>query len=1019
MNPDHFAEIGARTIGLHPDLEVVKPPELPPILLAATHSDPAAAFSPLPKMRTAEQLAHEVADTRSRFEPFLKDLAPKLENERLITSLTEFDWRMETAEDLADARLAIDGGGIWQRINVPHFGGPIGKARAYYRTTFEVTQEMVAKGALVVRFEGVDYRTAVFVNGHLVGTHEGFFAPFEVECRDHVREGANSLVVRVDNDAAYMGNSFWGQDEEGDKLFAATNLGWDDPQSGWHHCPPGFGIYRSVTVEARASLHISDIFVRPRVDESAAEAWIEISSSERTGSGVILEVSVHGQNFPLTVVDSLRFLPSAHIVPGLGDLEKPDDDQDVALIIGPGPNLIKIPLSIPEPRLWDLDTPWLYQIQVRLLDTEGAFLDAAARQFGMRTFTQDVENEPRGRFYLNGREIRLRGANTMGFEQQDVFTGDIEQLIEDLLLVRAGNLNFLRLTQRPVEREVYDFADRLGVMTQTDLPLFGCLRYTKFAEAIRQAEEMERIVRSHPCNVLVSFINEPFPNAHGKPHRHLNRVDLQAFFESAERAIRVLNPDRVVKHVDGDYDPPGSTLPDNHCYAGWYNGHGVPLGELHRGHWLPVHDGWSYACGEFGSEGLDDADLMRRRYPSEWLPRDGADWSPSAIPGAQTGDFHYLWFDTRRTLEDWVAASQKHQAWATRLLAERFRRDNRMVSFAIHLFIDAFPSSWMKAILDCERNPKPAFFAYREALEPLTVNIRTDRWKFASGEGMPFEFWVFNDTALETGDLTLRWQIERDGDVLFAQQTTAAVAPVSSTFQGFFTPIAPDVVQRTTYTVRLALADESTLIADTEIEIEVFPPIAADDELAVRVLGDTGTAARLADEVGAGLDPHARVVLVDDFDAYARDRTVLDDAAAAGARIVFLNLSAGEYHIGEDSVRIEALPMQPRQFVSRATGHPMIAGFQEEDFKFWFDPASDCVTPLLRTSIDAAGWDPVVITGRGEWMGRHWAPVPAVAERKVGVGAYVVCQLDLVGRTTHNPTAARFALRMLGRRADA
>ena len=31
-------------------------------------------------------------------------------------------------------------------------------------------------------------------------------------------------------------------------------------------------------------------------------------------------------------------------------------------------------------------------------------------------------------------------------------------------------------------------------MTQTDLPLFGCLRYNKFAEALRQVEEMERLL---------------------------------------------------------------------------------------------------------------------------------------------------------------------------------------------------------------------------------------------------------------------------------------------------------------------------------------------------------------------------------------------------------------------------------------------------------------------------------------------------------------------------------------------
>ncbi len=428
------------------------------------------------------------------------------------------------------------------------------------------------------------------------------------------------LLVKVENDAIYMGNQAWGQAEEGDKLYAATNLGWDDPELGWCHCPPGFGIYQEVFIEARAPMHISDLWVRPLPDAGRAEAWIEVWNKDRGNRPASVEISVFGQNFRQTVIRRLRHTPGARIIPGVGDLQKPTDNQEVTLTMGAGANLIKVPLAIPHPRRWDLETPWLYQIQVRLLDGAGTLLDTAKRQFGMRTFRQDIDREPRGRMFLNGREIRLRGANTMGFEQQDVFRKDFRQLEEDILLAKICNMNFLRLTQRPVQPEVYDYCDRLGLMTQSDLPLFGCLRFNKFAEAVRQAGEMERLVRGHACNIMISYINEPFPNASGKPHRHLTRPDLQAFFEAADRAVRVLNPDRVIKHVDGDYDPPGDTLPDNHCYCGWYNGHGLELGRLHRGYWVPVKRGWLYGCGEFGVEGLDPADLMRRRYPREWLP---------------------------------------------------------------------------------------------------------------------------------------------------------------------------------------------------------------------------------------------------------------------------------------------------------------------------------------------------------------------------------------------------------------
>jgi len=226
---------------------------------------------------------------------------------------------------------------------------------------------------------------------------------------------------------------------------------------------------------------------------------------------------------------------------------------------------------------------------------------------------------------------------------------------------------------------------------------------------------MERLVRGHACNIMISYINEPFPNASGKPHRHLTRPDLEAFFRAADGAVRTLNPDRVIKHIEGDYDPPSETLPDNHCYCGWYNGHGLELGKLHRGYWMPVNRDWLYACGEFGAEG-SIRDLMRRRYPREWLP--GAMNHPGhwCHPGAQTGNFHYMWFDTQRSLEEWVGRVNA-TSMATRLLPSGFAVTTEWPASQFICLLMPF-RQLMKTIMDCERRPKPAYFAYRDALEP-------------------------------------------------------------------------------------------------------------------------------------------------------------------------------------------------------------------------------------------------------------------------------------------------------------
>ena len=76
---------------------------------------------------------------------------------------------------------------------------------------------------------------------------------------------------------------------------------------------------------------------------------------------------------------------------------------------------------------------------------------------------------------------------------------------------------------------------------------FPVATYT--SRSIRQAEEMERIIRCHPCNVIVSYINEAFPNANNRPHRHVTHDELHEWFAAADRAIRLYNPDRVIKRI--------------------------------------------------------------------------------------------------------------------------------------------------------------------------------------------------------------------------------------------------------------------------------------------------------------------------------------------------------------------------------------------------------------------------------------------------------------------------------------
>ncbi len=938
MANDVFANIAADGIGGRKELlydpSPVKIRERACKLRASMGMTPVATEK---KMDTREELYAALGRERAKYAPYLENKAPKIE------CMTE---RIEITDFVLDGE---------EKITLPHYGGPQGVARKVYESTF--TLDKIDEGrAYYICFGGVDYYATVYVNGECVGKHEGFFSPFEFDIGFAVKAGENTLRVVVENDCIYGGNAFASvKSLEGDKLYAATGLGWDDPLIGWHHCPPGMGIYNKVGVEIRSRIHIYDIFVRPLVSESKAEIWAEIQNADHNKTELSFNISLYGQNFDGAVFENMSYTPLTVRTVGRGDSLTEAQVKDslgsgIPMPAQFGINVYKFTVDIPDAKIWDLDTPYLYQLQLELV-VGGSTVDRKKSTFGMRTFTEDNESSPKGMFYLNGRKIRLRGANTMGFEQQDVLRGDFEQLIDDILLAKLCNMNFLRLTQRPVQDEIYRYCDMLGLMTQSDLPLFGCMRRNKFAEGVRQAEEMERMVRNHPCNTVVSYINEPFPNAKNEPHRHLTRDELATFFTSCDHVVLLNNPDRVIKHIDGDYDPPCESLPDNHCYPMWYNGHGIDIGRLHRGYWLSIKPGWYCGCGEFGAEGLDFPDVMRECYPKDWLTEP---FFPGNIVNAQTGNFYHFFYDKQDTMEDWVKESHAHQAFATSIMTEAFRRNNLMITFAIHLFIDAWPSGWMKTIMDCRRNPKPAFFAYRNALEPVLVSLRTDRFTYYAGEKVKIEAHICNDTQLSGKDFKMVYELyDESGALVMNGSSPAKINVCEAAYSSSAVFAAPQVSDRERYTLKAILVDASGKeITHNTQGIEVFAPVSYEKNDAVELI---------------------------------------------------TMLAPGEYEIAGERVKVKECGMLPLHFASRKSGHPAVSELRPKDVSYFYNKKEDMITPLLYATFTAEGFTPILISGNTDENG-DWGETLAAAEKVYNGKRYIICQVDL---REENPIAQR------------
>jgi hypothetical protein len=985
------------------------PPSLPTIELESGRSNPSVDFPQRHSMQTREEFRARLAELRKQYEPFLADYTPTAPVTRARIELDTFQFRMEEPEDLRDISRVWRGEGSWQSVRLPHYRGPVGWWAGYYRKVLEIPASVLNHEAIVLRFGAVDYKCQVYLNGRMVTTHEGLFAPFEVDITPYLRPGSeNVLVIRIQNEAIMLTYEIWsGLKIDGDKIAASVGPGWDDPVLGWHECPPGAGIWQKVYLEGRPKLAVTGLFVRPDLAGKAVEVRVEVAHRDNTNRDVDLTLSIYPKNFHGPALENVPVK---------------------AAPAGPGSTEYRTTVYLGDFRGWEPESPYLYTLRATLRPKDAGPVDVAEDHFGMREFRMDDSSGVKGTLYLNGEPIILRGANTMGNFEVPVMKGDEQQLIEDILIAKLAHMNFFRLTQTPVQPEVYDMCDHFGMMVQTDLPLFGQLRRGQLEEAIREAGEMEKLVRNHASNIMISYINEPTTiEKDNLAHRDLTRPELELFFEAASSVVHVHNPDRVIKPVDGDFDPPEPGLPDYHIYCAWYGSQGVPIGKFIRGYWMASKPGWKLASGEYGLEGLEDAETMFKHYPKDWLPAFlEAPWNPGKLPFAQTWALHGSWYDTQETLGEWIAASQAHQAWGIGTMTRAFRRQaDRIVSTAMFFLIDAWPDGWQKSLVDVDRHPKPAYFEFREALTPLMVDIRTDRLRYYAGEKLQLEFWVCNDRRADFSSGELVWEVLQGGHRIFAQSGLASIPSFGAAFQGFFHYHVPEVTHRERLTIRVGLKDPSgQLIHDSKMEVEVFPALdkAKNGGVEVAIVGPpNGRGWKLAQTLG--LRPHlfsptrelARLAFVDDVDAFEMVRSGLRGFAEHGGTAVFLEQAAGTvWRLGEADIVVKK--MTGREFVSRKTGHPLVASFQPSDFSYWYDAEKDYIEYVANDYLEGPGLAPILQTVVAvKPVDPDPKRKPVSAELRVGRGSLVVSQLKATERVSYEPVAAVYYQALIDR----
>lgn len=450
----------------------------------------------------------------------------------------------------------------WQSVDLPHTwnavdghdgNGSYDRGCYWYAKRFTTPKQPLKGGRVYVEVPAAGQQATVYVNGRQVTYHEGGYSAFRADITELCREDQeNLLVIACSNeykDSVYP--------QSADFTFYG-------------------GLYRGVNLISVPDTHFELMYF------GGPGVMITPKPCPDTG-GAVFEIKswvVHpDENFTVSyVIKDAKGNEAAAA-------SRPADDPAVTLYI-------------PDVRLWEMGSPYLYTVEATLVRRNEIY-DQVSLQTGVRSFSCDPDKG----FIMNGKEIPLRGVSR---HQDLLYKGNAltrEDHFRDAKMIKELGANSVRLAHYQHSQDFYDACDEMGMTVWAEIPFISVFNKDPEAHQNCISQLKELIIQNyhHPSicfwgisnEILIGGISEKLV----ENHRELNAL------------AKELDPTRLttIAHVSmTPVESPMHHITDvisyNH-YFGWYGGHtednGPWFDDFHR-----RHPELCVGVSEYGCEGI-------------------------------------------------------------------------------------------------------------------------------------------------------------------------------------------------------------------------------------------------------------------------------------------------------------------------------------------------------------------------------------------------------------------------------
>ena len=360
----------------------------------------------------------------------------------------------------------------------------------WYSRTILVPQEWKSKRVFII-VGASDWETHIWLNGNLLGSHQGGYVPFEFEITDHIQFGEDmELVIRADD--TYRQHMLYGKQGYGNAR----------------------GIWQTVYLESRGLDYLEEIHCTPDIDKGEVEITAYLPDPVSEEKEVLLEIAGTGNSI------------------------------QASILFQKGQRKARTRVSIPNTRLWSIEDPFLYDVKAVLGD------DILHTYFGMRKISVvDLPGTDIPYIALNNQPIYLQMALDQSYHPEGYYTFPTDQfMIDEINRSKSIGLNGIRTHIKvEVPRKLY-WADKLGLLVMEDLPnSWGEPEEEMQVESTYTLREMIKRDYNHPSIFSWVIINETW-GMRTKTDKGMQYLpESQRWLVSMYHLAKSLDPTRLVE----------------------------------------------------------------------------------------------------------------------------------------------------------------------------------------------------------------------------------------------------------------------------------------------------------------------------------------------------------------------------------------------------------------------------------------------------------------------------------------